>query len=217
MAALAEGLKRYFTPAQLRALASARIGIAGTGGLGSNVAMLLARSGVRRFVLVDGDTVDSSNLNRQFFWPEDVGAPKAEALRQRLLSLEPDLDCRVENAWLTPESAAGIFAGCSLVVEALDDARLKAGICSALLAGGFFVVAASGLGGFGGPPMQARKLGASLICVGDFTTGVDERMPPLAPRVMQAAAMQADAALHRILESYPGCALAEPPSGSSSS
>jgi sulfur carrier protein ThiS adenylyltransferase len=196
---LGRGLEAHLSKARLQRLARAKIGIAGAGGLGSNVAALLTRSGVRRFVVADSDVVAASNLNRQFFWPEDVGRPKVEALKARLLALEPELDFEDRRERLDPDSAPGVFRGCEMVVEALDEAKAKASLTLALLQAGFFVVAASGIGGCGLEPLALRRLGAKLVCVGDFATGVDEHTPPLAPRVTQAAAMQADAVLARLL------------------
>ena len=201
MSVLAEGLARYWTPEHLNALASIKVGIAGAGGLGSNVAVLLARSGVRRLLIVDHDSVEPSNLNRQCYWPEDVGRPKAEALQGRLLALEPELALHVSCETITTGTAGSLFRGCAIVVEALDEAGIKAALCASLLAQGFYVVAASGISGFGLTPMQVRRMGASFVCVGDFVSAVDEHRPPLAPRVMQAAALQADEVLARILGS----------------
>lgn len=196
---LASGLRSHFSEADLARLASARVGIAGAGGLGSNVAALLVRSGVRQLLIVDGDTVEPSNLNRQHYWPDDLGRPKVLALRDRLLGLEPALNLETRQEWLTPASAPDVFQDCSIVVEALDGAALKADLCSALLGSGFYVIAASGLGGYGLPPMVVRRLGRNFVCVGDFTTTADHAAPPLAPRVTQAAALQADAVLEKIL------------------
>ncbi|MDL2317397.1 ThiF family adenylyltransferase, partial [Desulfovibrio sp. OttesenSCG-928-A18] len=168
------------------------------------VAMLLVRSGLRCFVLADGDRVEASNLNRQFFWPEDVGRLKVEALGDRLRALEPELDMRLLARMITAAEAPELFRGCDVVVEALDAPELKAGLCRSLLGAGLYVVAASGLGGTGGnlaPPMRTRTLGDSLVCVGDFMSAVSGSAPPLAPRVMQAAALQADAVLARLLKS----------------
>lgn len=196
---LEQGLARYMTREQLRALASARVGIAGAGGLGSNVAMLLVRSGVRSLRIVDYDVVDASNLNRQWYWPDDIGRPKVEALAKRLLALEPELDCDRLCHRILPGEAAEIFQGCSLVVEALDDAELKASLCASLAGKGVFVVGASGICGYGRPPMQVRRMGKFLVCVGDFSTDMATE-PPLGPRVMQAAALQADIVLAQILD-----------------
>lgn len=199
MSLLAEGLTEWFSESELKRLGSATVGIAGAGGLGSNVAFFLARSGIRRFLVVDGDFVEPSNLNRQTYWPEDVGKPKIVALRERLCSLEPDIwfDGRME--WLRPATAPALFAGCDIVVEALDKADIKAELCSSLLKSGYFVVAGSGMSGYGLPPLQVRRLGENFVCVGDFVTGVSEGSPTLAPRVAQAAAMQADAVLEKLL------------------
>lgn len=200
MSGITEGLRRYLSEAELSALGTAVVGIAGAGGLGSNVAMLLARSGVRRFVIADFDTVDVSNLNRQFFWPGDVGRLKVEALRDQLLRLCPEVDIRTHAVRLDAGNVCSLFAGCGIVVEALDEAASKAAVCSALLPNGFFVTAASGIGGYNRPAMSVRRVTASFVCVGDFTSEVNDTLPPLAPRVMQAAAMQADVVLTRILE-----------------
>jgi len=203
---LSGGLRRYWKPEQLTALASVQVGIAGAGGLGSNVAMLLVRSGVRCLRIVDHDRVEPSNLNRQCYWPEDVGRPKVEALRDRLLALEPELQLNVSRDTIIADTAGLLFKDCAIVVEALDEAGIKADLCASLLAQGFYIVAASGIGGVYGtggsglPPMQLRRLGASFVCVGDFASAVDEHTPPFAPRVMQAAALQADAVLAKILE-----------------
>lgn len=196
---LEEGLQRYLSAASLERLASVRVGIAGAGGLGSNCAMLLARSGIRHFTIVDFDRVEASNLNRQFYFPEDVGQPKVEALGRNLRRIEPELNLRLINQRLADDSLTGHFADCAVVVEALDRAEYKAVLCNRLVAAGVFVVSASGMGGFGGPVMQKRHLGEHLVCVGDFSTQVDAAHPPLAPRVMQAAALQADAVLEFIL------------------
>lgn len=198
--ALAQGLRAHFSERDLARLDSVRVGIAGAGGLGSNVALMLARSGVRRLLVVDGDSVEPSNLNRQCYWPEDLGRPKVLALRDRLLALEPHMDLDVRREWLSPASAPFLFQSCPIVVEALDEAALKADLCTALLGKGFFVVAASGLGGRGLGPMTVRRLGGNFVCVGDFVTTADSAAPPLAPRVTQAAALQADAVLAKILE-----------------
>jgi len=202
---LSQGLQRYWKPEALAALASVRVGIAGAGGLGSNAAMLLARSGVRCLLIVDHDRVEPSNLNRQCYWPEDVGKPKVEALRARLLALEPKLRLDVLQERITADGACALFRDCAIVVEALDEAGMKAALCSSLLAGGFYVVAASGIGGWGMAPLQVRRMGKSFVCVGDFVSAVDEERPPLAPRVMQAAALQADAVLAHILGHYLFC------------
>lgn len=203
MSVLSESLEQWFGREELARLRAARVGVAGAGGLGSNAALALVRSGIRNLVLVDGDTVDASNLNRQAYWPEDVGRPKVEALHDRLAALEPELTCQIRREWLEADTACAVFHGCDVVVEALDGAVLKAALCAALLEAGFYVVGASGIAGYGLGPLYARRLGSRFVCVGDFTTGASPDAPTLAPRVMQAAAMQADEVLAFLLGAVP--------------
>ena len=81
----------YLTDAQRTVLEKAKIGVAGLGGLGSNVLSHLVRAGIRRFVAADFDVVSASNLNRQFFFADQVGRKKTEALAENLRRIAPDL------------------------------------------------------------------------------------------------------------------------------
>lgn len=191
-------LARHLPPAQIARLASVSVGIAGAGGLGSNCAMLLVRSGIRRLRIADPDVVDLSNLNRQFFFPAQIGCPKVDALAENLCALTPDLTLDLSRERLSGPAAVRFFSGCALVAEAVDDAPTKQELVHALLDAGHTVVAASGMAGWGGD-MRRRILGR-LTVVGDFSAEVGPGAPPLAPRVMMAAAMQADEILRRILE-----------------
>ena len=106
---------------------------------------------------------------------------------------------RLEQRALDGPSACGLFAGCDIVVEAVDDPEVKKDLVEALLLAGHRVVSASGMAGWGGVPMTARKLGSRLVVVGDHVSGIGPGMPPLAPRVVMAAAMEADAVLEMLL------------------
>ena len=183
---------------QCRCLAQARVGIAGAGGLGSNCAVALARTGIGHLILADHDVVAPSNLNRQFFFPRHLGQPKVKALAEELLELRPDLDVQVVQEQLDAEAARRLFAACPVVVEAVDDPIIKRMLVETLLAAGHTVVSASGMAGWGGEPMTARRLGR-LVVVGDHRRAVGAGAPPLAPRVLMAAAMQADAVLEILL------------------
>lgn len=194
---LYQGLARYFSPARLETLRRARVGIAGCGGLGSNVALMLARCGVGHLLLADADVVDASNLNRQQFWPRHVGRPKAEALAELLQELNPALEADARRLLLTPETLPDLLPCCPVWVEALDDPASKALFVERALAAGRQVIAASGLAGWGGAAMGVRRCGR-LVVAGDFVTGIDTA-PPVAPRVTQAAALQADAVLELLL------------------
>lgn len=191
------GLARYFSQEQLDRLASAHIGLAGAGGLGSNTAMMLARSGIGQLTIVDCDVVEPSNLNRQQFWPRHLGMAKVDALAGLLRELNPDLAVKPVRLELDKNNLDQILPACRIWVEALDAAETKALFVSRALAAGHLVVAASGMGGYGGPSMRKRVMGR-LTVVGDFCTDIASQ-PPLAPRVTQAAAMLADVVLELVL------------------
>lgn len=192
-----EGALSSFSEEQQRLLRAARVGIAGAGGLGSNAAMMLARSGVGHLIIIDGDRVEPSNLNRQHYFPVHVGQPKVEALAGQLRALNPDIRVDARMMWLDGNNIPALLHEADLWIEALDDASAKALFASAAAAAGRRVICGSGMGGVGGYAMRRRVMG-SLVVVGDMRSDVADR-PPLAPRVMQCAAMQADAALEWLL------------------
>ena len=104
----------YLAPEERAALESVRVGIAGAGGLGSNCAMHLVRSGVKHITIADFDVVNESNLNRQFFFRDQIGQKKVEAIKANLLRIEPDADIRAVDIRLDASSAREIFADCGI-------------------------------------------------------------------------------------------------------
>jgi sulfur carrier protein ThiS adenylyltransferase len=140
----------YFTEEQRQKLAASRVGIAGAGGLGSNAAMMLARCGVGTLVLVDGDCVEPSNLNRQHYSPRHIGRPKVEALAEQLGELQPAPAVEALQIWMDEGNIPSMLDKADFWLECLDDARLKALFVSSCLRSGRSVVSASGMGGFGG-------------------------------------------------------------------
>lgn len=195
--ALHTGLARYLSPDQLATLRAARVGIAGAGGLGSNAALMLARSGVGNLVLVDDDVVDASNLNRQQYWPRHVGRPKVEALAELLQELNPEMGVDARRMRLDQNNMAEVLPACPIWVEAFDGPDDKTLLVETALLGGYRIASASGMGGWGGKAMGKRYLG-NLVLVGDFSTDI-LLAPPLAPRVTEAAALLADAVLEMVL------------------
>ena len=194
------GANTYLTDRERAVLEGSSVGIAGAGGLGSNCAAHLVRAGVRRLVVADFDVVCESNLNRQFFFSDQVGRKKVDALAENLRRIEPDLDLTLIDARLTAETAAQTFAGCSIVVEALDAAEEKSMLLAALLPTGKTVVSASGLAGWGrsGAIVQ-RRVGRNLVMIGDTSSDVRSGFAPVSPRVGIAAAMQANAVVALLL------------------
>ncbi len=189
----------YLTPEERAVLESARVGIAGAGGLGSNCAMHLVRSGVKHITIADFDVVNESNLNRQFFFRDQLGQKKVEAIKANLLRIEPDADIRAVDMRLDASSAREIFADCDIVVEAFDVVDAKVMLVSSFASSGKKLVTASGLAGWGrSNAMRVRKMG-NIVAVGDGETAVGENAAPASPRVGIAAAMQANAVVAMLL------------------
>ena len=193
----------YLTPEERAALESVRVGIAGAGGLGSNCAMHLVRSGVKHITISDFDVVNESNLNRQFFFRDQIGQKKVEALKANLLRIEPDADIRIVDTKLDASSTKELFADCTIVVEAFDVVEAKAMILAALAGSGKKLVTASGLAGWGrSNAMKVRKMG-NIVAIGDGETSVGDGAAPVSPRVGIAAAMQANAVVSLLLGCEP--------------
>ncbi len=196
-----DAARPYYTEEQWEKLRRAKIGIAGAGGLGSNAAMMLARSGVPSLVLVDGDRVEKRNLNRQHYFPPHVGMLKVEALAEQLRKLSPDIELDIHAEWLTPENMPGIIDAAPTWIEALDSAKMKTAFVSAALKAGRNVISGCGMAGIGKTLMRRRVFHAEkawFAAAGDFCSDIAQA-PPLAPRVTQCASLEADIALEWIL------------------
>ena len=163
-------------------LAAARVGVAGLGGLGSHIAVMLARSGVGALHLVDFDLVDESNLNRQHYFREHLGRPKTEALAEQLRRIDPGIELTLDRVRVDAGNAAALFAGERIVCEAFDDPRCKADLVNALLTEAPNTGVADAL--------VTRRVGRRLFVCGDGEADVaDEAL--FAPRVALCAAQQA--------------------------
>lgn len=191
---------------ELRArLRGCTVAIIGCGGLGSNVAEMLVRSGVGRLTLVDFDTVDERNLNRQFFFRDQIGMPKVIALAENLRRIRSDVRLDLLQDRVTPENLLGVVRGACAIVEAADDAGVKAMIVNTGLAElpDVPLVTASGLAGYGSTnAIVTERMADNLYVVGDLTSDVRDGHPLFASRVMAAAAAQAHAVI-RVLLGYP--------------
>lgn len=208
MNAFRQGLARYLDQGFLDFLQGVRVGVVGAGGLGSNCAMHLVRSGFSDLVLADPDVVEPSNLNRQFFFAHQIGRPKALTLAENLRAVNPAVRITTHETAVDAHNAARFFGSCQAVIEAVDGARTKKCIIEALATSKRLIVGASGVGGAGrAGHMRVRRLGAHLVVVGDLSTPCDAATPPFSPGVGMAAAMQADVVLHHFLNMYQGHSL----------
>lgn len=150
-----------------------KIGIAGIGGIGSNIARHLAQSQVKEIKLVDFDRVEASNLNRQFYFFSQIGEKKTSSLAKNLKEIFPKMHIETINKKITPENVATLFSDCSVVVEGFDDKTLKKMIIEELGKTDTVVVSASGIAGKNMDAVTIRKLGHCHI-VGDFVSDQKE-------------------------------------------
>lgn len=191
---------QFFASEQLEKIKNTRVGIAGAGGLGSNCALFLARSGFEKFVIADFDNVEPSNLNRQVYFPSHIGRPKVECLREILLSLNPQIAAESHTVRVDESNCSRIFGECEVVVEAFDRAEAKAMVVSSFLNSPRLLVSASGLGGYGDSDrIVTRRVRDNFYLIGDLESGVGDDRKPHAPCVTIAAAKQADVVLSWVL------------------
>lgn len=179
-----------------------RVAIAGLGGLGSNVAVMLARIGTGRLLLIDFDKVEPSNLNRQHYNPAHVGMLKTDALKSQIEQINPFVEVETRAVKITEENAGELLADYEIVCEAFDDARFKADLVNVMLEqGGKKIVAASGMNGFADSNKirTAKKLKNLYVC-GDGVPAEQAGVGFMAPRVMICAGHQANMIVRLLLD-----------------
>jgi len=190
------------TPGVHTVLKKACVGIAGLGGLGSSVAVALARAGVGRLVLVDYDVVEPSNLNRQQYFVDQVGMPKTEALKDNLARINPFVQIETFAVELDEENMADIFRDVDVLVEAFDKAMAKATLINTMLFArpSLPIVAASGVAGYGpSNEITTRPFGGKSYIVGDLKSEASAGSGLMATRVGVAAHHQANCVLRILL------------------
>mgnify|MGYP001571605598 CR=1 FL=1 len=180
----------------------ARVGIAGAGGLGSNCASSLARCGFRDFIIVDSDRIEASNLDRQFYFEDQIGMPKVDALKVNLLRINPAIEIRAVFERITDNNIALFFGACDIVAECLDAAESKSMLVAGCMRLGKIVVTASGLGGIGSSDnIKVTVIKDNLVMIGDQVSDISTK-PAMSPRVAIAAAKQADIILERFTKTF---------------
>lgn len=183
-------------------LAEKTVGIIGLGGLGSNAAMMLLRSGVMHFVLADPDRIEESNLNRQLFFPDQLGRPKTEALAEMLYRIDPRVSLTLAQERVGRDNMARLFSEVDVVIEAVDTADDKSMIVEAVseLLPGVPLVWAMGLAGYESANcIDTIQVGQDSWLVGDLEADIRDGLPLLATRVMIAAAHEAHMAVRILL------------------
>lgn len=190
------------TPGVHQKIKNSSVGIGGLGGLGSNIAISLARMGVGKLILVDFDVVEPSNLNRQQYFVRHLGMYKTDALKELIGEINPYVDVEIYTCYLDENNIEDIFKSCDVVVEAFDCPKSKATLTNVVLQKmqPTPIVAASGLAGcFSSNTIQTERLFDNFYLIGD---GVSEAKPGcglMAPRVAIAANHQANMVVRLLL------------------
>lgn len=194
-----ENLIKKLGEAGFAKVQSARVGLAGAGGLGSNCALNLVRAGFKKLTIIDFDVVSAANLDRQFYFLDQVGMPKVKALKENLLRINPELELTLSTERIEKSNITQLFKECEIIAECFDKAEYKSMLVAELLSLGKFIIGASGLGGIGNSDeIKIHRLKENLVIVGDLKTDICKH-PPLSPRVNVVAAKQADGILEYVL------------------
>lgn len=196
---ICQALDERHSPETQTRLSGGRVAIAGLGGLGSNVAFELARIGVGmdsgHLHLIDFDTVDLTNLNRQQYFLEHVGLPKTEALKSELLRINPYLHIRTDYVRVTEDNICELFCQDDIICEAFDVPEAKALLVSKILEhfSGKKLIAASGLAGYESSNLiRTRRLSPNFYLCGDEITEAVYGKGLMAPRAALCAAHEAN-------------------------
>ena len=182
-------------------LKKAKVCILGLGGLGSNVAILLARAGIGYLKLVDFDIVEASNLNRQQYRISHIGMKKTEAIKTIIKEINPFVEVETLDIKVDRENILSIVGDVEIIVEAFDRAETKAmAIEELLINGNKMLVSASGMAGLGSAnEIITRKIRDNFYLVGDNYSDYEEYSGIMSTRVMICAAHQANVVLRLIL------------------
>lgn len=186
-------------------LSSAVVAVCGLGGLGSNIALCLARAGVGTLMLIDFDKVDLANLHRQQYKADQIGMNKTDALADNLWEIAPYITLKTVTKRVTKDNCASLLNDAGIVCEAFDDAEAKAMLANCVLETmpDKYLVAASGMAGIGSAnTIQTKKLTKHFYLCGDGISDVADSMGLLSSRVMVCAAHQAHMVLRILAEKW---------------
>ena len=185
-----------------KVLKKSAVAVAGLGGLGSNVALALARAGVGELKLVDFDRVELSNLNRQQYGIRHLGRYKTEALSEELLEVNPYLRIKYCTVRVDENNVKNLFGGVSVLCEAFDVPETKAMLVNTALEvlPDTIIVSASGMAGYGSSnTMLTRKITDRFYLCGDGVSKVRSGEGLMAPRVMVCASHEANMIVRLLL------------------
>lgn len=189
------------TPGIHEKLKKARVTICGAGGLGSNIAISLARIGVGKIKIIDFDIVEPSNLNRQQYFIEDIGKYKVVALRKTLERINPfiEVDDLIEK--IDKHNIDELLKEENLVVEAFDNPENKAMLTNFILKQkNIKLICSSGMAGYySANKIKTKRLMENVYLCGDFEKEAKDGDGLMAPRVSICANHMANMVLRIIL------------------
>lgn len=195
-------IRARHTPGVHQKVSTAKVAIAGLGGLGSNVAIALARIGCGHLILIDYDIVEPTNINRQHYNLTHIGMKKCVALKDQIKDINPFISIEIKDEKITRSNLYSMFKDIDIIVEAFDNPMTKADIIEGLIIS--FpktpIVASSGMTGYySNNLISSTRVTSNLYVVGD---GINEAKPNdglMAPRVLIAAGHQANMVLRIIM------------------
>ena len=188
-----------------RAFSSATVAVCGLGGLGSNIAVALARAGIGKLILIDFDRVDITNLHRQQYKASQIGLYKADALAENLREIAPYISLELHIERITEENAKALLSDADIVCEAFDSAEAKALLTEIVLTEmrDKYLVAASGMAGLhDANSIKTRKVTNKFYLCGDGESDVAEGLGLVSSRVMICAAHEAHTVLRIIANQF---------------
>ena len=202
-------MRARHTPKLYDSLKNASVAVCGLGGLGSHIAINLARSGIGSLHLIDFDVVEPSNLNRQAYSVDDLGKTKTSAMKDQISKINPFIKLKIDNLKIEKENIKELFITDDIVCEAFDNAFYKA-----MLAQNFhtffkdkILISASGLAGYGlSNLIKTRQIAKNFFVCGDLESAAQVGRGLMAPRVSLCAAHQANLVLELLAnKEYKDC------------
>ena len=184
---------------------SATVAVCGLGGLGSDIAVLLARAGIGKLILIDFDRVDITNLHRQQYKISQIGMHKTDALTVNLREIAPYIELEVHTERITEDNVITLLQDADIICEAFDDAECKAMLTNTVLSEmpDKYLVAASGMAGMGVTnSIRTRRITSRFYLCGDETSEVSDGIGLVAPRVALCAAHEAHAVLRILAKQF---------------
>ena len=188
-----------------RAFSTAVVAICGLGGLGSNIAIALARAGIGKLILIDFDRVDITNLHRQQYKADQIGMYKTVVLAENLKEIAPYVSVEIHTERITEDNALTLLRSADIICEAFDDAECKAMLTNTVLSElpDKYLVAASGMAGMGTTnSIKTRRITSKFYLCGDETSEVSDGIGLVASRVALCAAHQAHTVLRIIAKQF---------------